>query len=191
MPAGHRRNVLEEYLGETLGHAERVRTRLLELGGSDERAGLGTRLAAVVAGRTRALATASAVRLAGSGGNARSLDEAMDDCAGVAREIAAYVALARLSHLADDDVTAGLAAEHLADEERMLQRLLTEVSDLAEALSTDVPAPAPLPTPRTAQGRRSQRTSRGAPARYDGVPEDQVIAASESSPDRPRTARRA
>ena len=53
MPAGHRRDVLEDYLGETRGHAERVRTRLLELGGSDERAGLGTRLAAVVAGRTR------------------------------------------------------------------------------------------------------------------------------------------
>ena len=122
MPAGHRRELLEQYLGETLGHAERVRSRLLQLGGSDERAGLGTRLAAVVAGRTRALAAASVVRLAGAGRNARSLDEAMDDCAAVAREIAAYVALARLSHLADDDVTADLAAEHLADEERMLQR---------------------------------------------------------------------
>ena len=104
MPASHRRDVLEQYLGETLGHAERVRPGCSELGGSDERAGLGTRLAAVVAGRTRALASASAVRLAGSGGNARSLDEAMDDCAAVAREIAAYVALARLSRLADDDV---------------------------------------------------------------------------------------
>ena len=79
----------------------------------------------------------------------------MDDSAAAAREIAAYVALARLSHLADDDDTAGLAAEHLADEERMLQRLLTEVSDLAEALSTDVPAPASPPTPRSGQGRRA------------------------------------
>jgi ferritin-like metal-binding protein YciE len=168
MPASHRREVLEQYLGETLGHAERVRERLLALGGTDERAGLGARLAAAVVGRTRALASASA----GSGGNARILDGAMDDCAAVARELAAYVALARLARQAEDDATADLAAEHLADEERMLQRLLAEVSDLAETLVPDVPAPAPV----APQGRRSRRTSRGAPARYDGLPADQVIA---------------
>ena len=139
MSAGRRRNVLEQYLAETLGHAERVRNRLLALGESDQRAGWGSRLAAAVAGRTRALASASAVRLAGAGGNARILDDAMDDCAAVAREIAAYVALARLARLADDVRTADLAAAHLADEERMLQRLLAEVSDLAEALVPDVP----------------------------------------------------
>lgn len=169
MPEGRRRMVLEQYREETLGHAERVRNRLQQLGESDERAGLGARLSAAVAGRTRALASASAFRLAGSGGNARILDAAMDDCAAVAREIAAYVALARLGRLADDERTASLAAAHLADKERMLQRLLAEVSDLAEALTPErfEAAPAVRGPSAEARPRREPQPLRGAAARRD------------------------
>ena len=62
------------------------------------------------------------------------LKNAKDACATEALEIATYTALERLARSVGDDETAKLAASILADEERMLQRVLREIPKLTDAV---------------------------------------------------------
>ena len=70
----------------------------------------------------------------GSGGEEKVLKNAKDACATEALEIATYTALERLARSVGDDETAKLAASILADEERMLQRVLREIPKLTDAV---------------------------------------------------------
>ena len=72
--------------------------------------------------------------LRGSGGEEKVLKNAKDACATEALEIATYTALERLARSVGDDKTEQLAASILADEEKMLQRVLREIPKLTDAV---------------------------------------------------------
>jgi hypothetical protein len=63
------------------------------------------------------------------------LKNAKDSCAAEALEIATYTALARLALTAGDAKTERLAKSVLADEQRMLDRLLKEIPRLTDAVA--------------------------------------------------------
>jgi rubrerythrin len=72
--------------------------------------------------------------LRGSGGEEKVLKNAKDACATEALEIATYTAIQRLASAVGDEETAKLAASILADEEKMLQRVLRVIPKLTEAV---------------------------------------------------------
>ena len=71
----------------------------------------------------------------GTGGEDKVLKNAKDSCAAEALEIATYTALARLARMAGDTTTERLAKSVLADEQRMLDRLLKEIPRLTDAVA--------------------------------------------------------
>ncbi len=133
-PRGSYRSGLEKHLEETRNHAERVGRRLQELGQG------GNPMAAIVGvvetaiGQALALGKTPFDLLRGSGGEEKVLKNAKDACATEALEIATYTALERLARSVGDDQTQKLAASILADEERMLQRVLREIPKLTDAV---------------------------------------------------------
>ena len=72
--------------------------------------------------------------LRGSGGEEKVLKNAKDACATEALEIATYTAIERLARSVDDEETTKLAASILADEEKMLARILREIPKLTDAV---------------------------------------------------------
>jgi ferritin-like metal-binding protein YciE len=134
-PRGQYRDGLESHLGETRRHAERVEARLSELGEGDNplQAGLGA-LESLI-GQALALTKTPLDLVRGTGGEEKVLKNAKDSCAAEALEIATYTALARLAHTAEDSKTERLAKSVLADEQRMLDRLLKEIPRLTDAVS--------------------------------------------------------
>src|SRR3954463_14176826 len=134
-PRGSYRSALESHLNETREHAERVQARLQELGdggGNPLTAGLG--FVGGVLGQALALGKTPFDLLRGSGGEEKVLKNAKDASASEALEIATYTALERLANRAGDDQTAKLAASILADEEKMLERVLREIPKLTDAV---------------------------------------------------------
>jgi ferritin-like metal-binding protein YciE len=133
-PRGSYREGLERHLDETRNHAERVATRLEELGehGNPLTAAVG--VVETVIGQALALGKAPLDLMRGSGGEEKILKNAKDACATEALEIATYTALERLARSVGDDRTARLAESIRADEERMLARLLREIPQLTEAV---------------------------------------------------------
>ena len=63
------------------------------------------------------------------------LKNAKDACATEALELATYTAIERLASSVGDEETAKLAARILADEEKMMQRVLREIPKLTEPWS--------------------------------------------------------
>jgi ferritin-like metal-binding protein YciE len=133
-PRGSYRTGLERHLDETRSHANRVARRLQELGeGSNPlMAVVGT--VETVVGQVLALGKTPFDLLRGSGGEEKVLKNAKDACATEALEIATYTALERLAQSVGDEDTAKLAASILADEEKMLQRVLREIPKLTDAV---------------------------------------------------------
>jgi ferritin-like metal-binding protein YciE len=133
-PRGSYRTALERHLDETRNHADRVARRLQELGeGSNPlMAVVGT--VETVLGQVLALSKTPIDLLRGSGGEEKVLKNAKDACATEALEIATYTALERLARSVGDEDTAKLAASILADEEKMLQRVLREIPKLTDAV---------------------------------------------------------
>ena len=72
--------------------------------------------------------------LRGSGGEEKILKNAKDTCATEALEIATYTAIERLARSVGDDETAELAQRILADEEKMLARVMREIPKLTDAV---------------------------------------------------------
>jgi ferritin-like metal-binding protein YciE len=133
-PRGSYRSALETHLGETRDHAERVARRLQALGQG------GNPLMAVVGAVETAIGQALALGktpidlLRGSGGEEKVLKNAKDAAATEALEIATYTAIERLAKAVGDDETAKLATSILADEEKMLARILRELPKLTDAV---------------------------------------------------------
>jgi ferritin-like metal-binding protein YciE len=133
-PSGPYRSALDKHLEETRGHANRVGERLRELEDGSHP------LMAIVGFWENAVAQAVALSktpfdlMRGSGGEERVLKNAKDACAAEAMEIATYTAIARLARAVGDETTATLAESILADEERMLERVLRAIPKLAEAV---------------------------------------------------------
>src|SRR3954452_22098899 len=134
-PRGSYRSALESHLDETRDHAERVQARLQELGessGNPLTAGLG--FVGGVLGQAVAFGKTPFDLLRGSGGEEKVLKNAKDASASEALEIATYTAVARLADRAGDQPTAKLAASILADEQKMLERVLREIPKLTDAV---------------------------------------------------------
>ena len=91
-------------------------------------------LVETVVGQVLALGKTPFDLLRGSGGEEKVLKNAKDACATEALEIATYTALERLAKAVGDDETAKLAASILADEEKMLARVLREIPKLTDAV---------------------------------------------------------
>lgn len=127
-PDGSTRSAIEEHLEETRSHAERVRARITALGagtrGNPLQAWIG--LTEAVVGQALALGKAPIDMVRGTSVAEKVLKNAKDDCATEALEIATYTAIERLASAHGDDETAALAADIIADEQRMLARLLDE-----------------------------------------------------------------
>jgi ferritin-like metal-binding protein YciE len=134
-PTGPYRDGLETHLQETRRHAERVEARLAELGEGNNplQAGLGA-LESLI-GQALALTKTPLDLVRGTGGEEKVLKNAKDSCAAEALEIATYTALARLARTVDDAKTERLAQSVLADEQRMLDRLLKEIPRLTDAVA--------------------------------------------------------
>ena len=133
-PRGAYRTALETHLRETRDHAERVARRLEALGqGSNPLLAVVGAVEAVV-GQALALGKTPFDLLRGSGGEEKVLKNAKDAYATEALEIATYTALERLASSVGDDETAKLAASILADEEKMLERILREIPKLTDAV---------------------------------------------------------
>jgi ferritin-like metal-binding protein YciE len=133
-PRGSYRNALETHLRETRRHAERVQRRLRALGeGSNPLMTVVGALETVV-GQALALGKTPLDLLRGSGGEEKVLKNAKDACATEALEIASYTALERMARSAGDEDTAKLAASILADEQKMLQRIIRELPKLTDGV---------------------------------------------------------
>ncbi len=136
-PSGRFRSLLEKHLGETRRHADRLRTRLDELdgGGGFKPVAIGIGVAESVLSQVLAITKTPFDLVRGSSGEEKLLKNAKDDCAAEALEIATYTALRELAEAAGDEQTAKLAETILAEEEHMLERLLTEIPRLTQAVA--------------------------------------------------------
>jgi ferritin-like metal-binding protein YciE len=170
-PTGQYRDGLETHLRETRRHAQRVEARLSELGEGNNplQAGLGA-LESLI-GQALALTKTPLDLVRGTGGEEKVLKNAKDSCAAEALEIATYTALARVASIAGDTDTERLAKSVLADEQRMLDRLLKEIPRLTDAVakaefdgkgSYDVTETGAADTLREVGGTAKRTTRRGA-----------------------------
>jgi len=132
-PYGSYRGALERHLEETQDHARRVEQRLNELGesGSTNPLSATIGLAESILGQVLALSKTPLDLLRGHGGEEKVLKNAKDTCATEALEIATYLALEELAEQLGDAVTAELARDIRADEERMLATVQEEIPALA------------------------------------------------------------
>ena len=87
------------------------------------------------------------------------LKNAKDAAATEALEIATYTSIERLAKAAGDDKTAQLAASILADEEKMLARVLREIPKLTTPCSAASPSTSPPPAPARPSSARPRRPS--------------------------------
>jgi ferritin-like metal-binding protein YciE len=132
-PPGPYRDLLEQHLGETRGHARALERRLSELGASSSLVGATLGLAQSVLGQLLALSKGPLDVLRGHGGDEKLLKNAKDECATEALEIATYEAIKTLARELGDSETAQLAVRHREDEERMLAGLRDVLPSLTRA----------------------------------------------------------
>ncbi|HEY1518044.1 MAG TPA: DUF892 family protein [Solirubrobacteraceae bacterium] len=133
-PRGSYRDGLEKHLNETSRHAQRIQERLRELGQGRNPVQLFVGFAETLVSQTLALSKTPFDLLRGSSGEEKVLKNAKDACATEALEVATYTALERLATSVGDEQTARLAASILADEERMLSRIIREIPKLTDAV---------------------------------------------------------
>jgi ferritin-like metal-binding protein YciE len=126
------RALLERHLQETKDHLKAVEKRRDALGGSGRGVVAGTvGLARDVIGQALVLTKGPIDALRTPSQHERMLKNARDECATEAIEIAAYDALETVAKAAGDRVTAKLARDHRAQEERMLADLRAQIATLA------------------------------------------------------------
>jgi ferritin-like metal-binding protein YciE len=133
-PTGPYRSALDRHLRETRNHADRVARRLRELGHGPSVLDVGYGLAQRLVGQALALGKAPLDMVRGGSAEEKLLKNAKDECATEALEIATYDALEQLARQAGDELTAKLAADHRADEERMLATLREQLPALTAAV---------------------------------------------------------
>jgi ferritin-like metal-binding protein YciE len=191
-PKGQYRDGLESHLRETHRHADRVESRLNELGQGNNPLQVGLGALESLIGQALALTKTPLDLVRGTSGEEKVLKNAKDSCAAEALEIATYTALARLARTAGDAKTERLAKSILTDEQQMLDRLLKEIPRLTDAVSRaevdgdgsyDVTETGAAETLREAgsAAKRSARQARKVPgvARAEGSVKGAVASASD------------
>jgi ferritin-like metal-binding protein YciE len=133
-PSGSYRSALDKHLTETRQHAKRVSERIEALGSGSNPLMVAVGFWETVIGQALAFGKTPLDLLRGSGGEEKVLKNAKDACATEALEIATYTAIEKFARAVGDGETATLAASILADEERMLQRILREIPKLTDAV---------------------------------------------------------
>lgn len=133
-PRGSFRKALESHLRETRQHADRIQARISELGGDDNPLERGIGLIESAFEQVIAVGKVPLDLMRGSGGEEKLLKNAKDAYAAEALEIATYTAIERFARALGDTRTADLAASILADEQKMLDRLLREIPKLTDAV---------------------------------------------------------
>jgi ferritin-like metal-binding protein YciE len=134
-PRGSYRSAIERHLKETQDHARRVEQRLKELGDSSGPLSATIGVVESVLGQVIALSkTPLDLLRSGTDGEEKVLKNARDTCATEALEIATYLSLEEAAKQVGDDVTAKLAREIRADEERMLKTVENEIPALTQAV---------------------------------------------------------
>ena len=138
-PRGSYRSLLERHLGETQRQADRLRRRLSDLGVSRSLVGTGVGAVQSVIGQVLSLAKSPIDLLRGGGGEEKLLQNAKDECATEALEIATYDALEQVALELGDPLTAELAERHRGEEEAMLAALRLHIPALArDAVGAEV-----------------------------------------------------
>jgi ferritin-like metal-binding protein YciE len=172
-PRGSYRTGLEKHLQETRDHAQRVETRIGELGQGVNPFQATIGIAESVISQSLALGMLPFQLLRGSGGEEKVLKNAKDASATEALEIATYTAIEQLANSVGDETTAKLAASIRADEEKMLARILQEIPKLTEAVvraevkgngSYDIATTGAADATRAA-GRTAKRTAKQSTAK--------------------------
>jgi ferritin-like metal-binding protein YciE len=133
-PRGSYRTGLEKHLQETRDHAQRLETRIGELGQGINPFQATIGIAESVISQSVALGMLPFQLLRGTGGEEKVLKNAKDASATEALEIATYTAIEQLANSVGDETTAKLAASIRADEEKMLERIIQEIPKLTEAV---------------------------------------------------------
>jgi ferritin-like metal-binding protein YciE len=127
------RSLLERHLAETRQQVKNIDRRRKAVGRTQRRnpvaAGIG--LARDVAGQALVLTKGPLDGLRTTDQHERMLKNAKDECATEALEIATYDVLETVAKAAGDRTTAKLAADHRAQEERMLADLRAVIARLA------------------------------------------------------------
>jgi ferritin-like metal-binding protein YciE len=134
-PRGGYRDALERHLKETQDHARRVEQRLTDLGDSSNPISATIGVVESALGQVLALSKTPLDLLRGNGGKEKVLKNAKDACATEALEIATYLALEELAEELGDALTAELARDIRADEERMLATVQNEIPALTKAVA--------------------------------------------------------
>src|SRR3954467_561308 len=133
-PRGSYRSALESHLVETTDHADRVARRIEALGDGPNALSSVVGFAEGAIGQLLAFGKTPFDLLRGTGGEEKVLKNAKDAAATEALEIATYTAIERLARSVGDMETAMLAGSILADEQKMLDRVLREIPKLADAV---------------------------------------------------------
>lgn len=160
-PSGDYRSSLERHLRETRDHADRIRRRLADLDAAPTVVGSVYGLGQQLVGQLLALGKAPLDMVRGASAEEKLLKNAKDECATEALEIATYDALEQLARRAGDQPTARLAADHRADEERMLSELREHLPALTAAVvGAEVDGRSTFDAARTGAAQAAQRTVR-------------------------------
>ena len=133
-PRGSYRSALEKHLNQTRRHSDRVAERLRELGAGSNPVTAVIGFWEDIVGQALALGKAPLDLLRGASGEEKVLKNARDAYATEALEIATYAAIERLARAVDDQRTAELARDILAEERAMLERIEAEIPKLADAV---------------------------------------------------------
>jgi ferritin-like metal-binding protein YciE len=133
-PRGAYRNALQSHLRETREHARKVQERVGEMGGGSDPLQAVIGLAESTVSQLLALGKAPLSLLRGGSGEEKVLKNAKEAAASEALEIATYTAIEQLARSAGDEKTAELAISIRAEEQRMLERVLSQIPKLTGAV---------------------------------------------------------
>jgi ferritin-like metal-binding protein YciE len=159
-PPGVYRDRLREHLAQTRAQAARLDTRLEQLGAQPSLLDRGASALQDLAARLVSLSLAPLALLRTSSPTDTLLRNARDLAASEAFEIAGYRALAELARALDDERTAALAAEALAEEEAMFAFIQEQIPVIAEmAVAARVPASERRRPPRPAGARGAKASA--------------------------------
>jgi len=132
-PAGPYRRLLERHRAETREQAERLQTRLVELGATRSPLAVGYGAASAVVGQALALTKGPIDLLRGRAGEEKLFKNAKDEMVTEAAEIATYDGIEATAYAVGDVKTAELAASIREQEQATFDALRAELPTLANA----------------------------------------------------------